>query len=436
MAQVKPFKGIRYNPSKVEDYSKVICPPYDVISPSEQEAYYAKSEYNFIRIEYTKNETGEEKTDSKYAQALKTLENWLDEGILMQDSEPAIYIHDHCFYLEGKEFRRRTIIGAVKIEDWSERVIRPHEGTLPKARSDREMLLQTIKANTSPVFAMYEDQNGSIKSLLNSLTGSKPSLATRGYENDWHYLWIITEPGLVDALSAMFDQKPLYIADGHHRYESALKHRHQQESLAGETTGDEPFNFLMMEMVDFEDPGLINLPPHRLVRGASEKNIENLMPNIEKIFDTTRIQLDRPDAWREIESLMHKSEDTCLAVLGPKKDRVCIASVKDQSTINQMMSSSWSDAYKQLDVSIVDHVILQGLLGFTDITDLSHIAFNHNREEVERLVKNDEYQLAIILRPLKPDVIKSIADAGERMPRKSTYFHPKLPSGLVLKRLV
>ncbi|MFA5451573.1 MAG: DUF1015 domain-containing protein, partial [Dehalococcoidales bacterium] len=265
MAFIKPFRGIRYNNKFVPDLSKAICPPYDVISQSGQENYHRLNKYNYIRIEHSQELPADDDSDNKYTRALTTLEKWLDETVLIQDREPAIYIHDHYFNLGGKEYRRRTMISAVRVEDWSKMIIRPHEGTLPKARSDREMLLRSLKANTSPVFAMYEDSDNTVGSMLENLTNIAPHVATTGYDDDRHELWIITEPRAVQALSCMFESKPLYIADGHHRYESALKYRREQEALLGVTTGEEPFNFLMMELVSITDPGLVILPSHRLI---------------------------------------------------------------------------------------------------------------------------------------------------------------------------
>ena len=436
MALVRPFRGIRYNPEFVKDYSQVMCPPYDVISPTEQDAYYRLNKHNYIRIELTKELPGDSEYDNKYDLASNTLERWLEEGILLPESKPAIYIHEHYFTLEDYRYCRRSIIAAVRLEEWSKMIVRPHEGTLFKARSDREALLRSTKANTSPVFVMYEDQDKAVKQLLSSLTKSRPQLNSDGYDDEHHHLWIITEPDSIDALSGLFNQKPLYIADGHHRYESALKYKREQEAILGNNaTGDEPFNYLMMEMVDFQDPGLVNLPPHRLVRGVSRNTINSLMPKLEYLFDITEVHLDHPEAWIDIEAMMSKSQNTCLALFGLGGDRIHIIEVKDHQKLNQMMPAFHSDLYNKLDVSIIDHVILEGLLGLTDMTDLSRIAFNHNIREIIDLVKNREYQLAIILRPMSPEVIKEVADANQRMPRKSTYFHPKLPSGLVLNRL-
>jgi uncharacterized protein (DUF1015 family) len=315
-------------------------------------------------------------------------------------------------------------------------VVRPHEGTLSRAKSDREILLRTLKTNTSPVFVMYEDHEETVSSLLADLTYTKPQLDIAGYDGEHHHLWVITEPQVLDALACVFETKPLYIADGHHRYESALQYKHEWEALLGQTTGDEPFNFIMMEMVDFKDPGLVILPPHRLVRGVSWNRINRMMSEIEEFFEVTEYDRASADLWPRIEKQMADSNGICLALFTGGVEKVRLLAVKDQANLDRMMPAFHSRLYSELDVSIVDHVILEGLLGLSDMSDMSRIAFNHDRQEALQLVQSGVYQLAVILGTMKPSVIKKVADAGERMPRKSTYFHPKLPSGLVVNRLV
>ncbi len=435
MALLRPFKGIRYNPSRIKDLSRVICPPYDVISQVQQEYYYNKSSYNFIRLEYSKEFPGDGDEDNKYTRALNTLEKWLSEGILFRESMPAIYVHDHHFELNGTTRVRRGIICTVLVEDWSKMVIRPHEGTLPRARSDREILLRTLEANTSPVFVMYEDYQKAVSSILENITSNDPQLDIDDYDGEHHRLWVVTEPRILEALTCIFETRPLYIADGHHRYESALKYKRECDAIKGDGTGDEPYNFIMMEMADFKDPGLVILPPHRLIRGVSRSRINFMISEIRRYFDVTEFDSSTDDAWTRIERHMKASGSTTIALVLSGEKTVYVLAVKDQASLNVMMPAFHSPLYRQLDVSIVDHVILEGLLGLSDMSDMSRISFNHDRQEALQLVGSGIYQLAVILPAMKPSVIKKVADAGERMPRKSTYFHPKLPSGLVVNRL-
>ncbi len=298
------------------------------------------------------------------------------------------------------------------------------------------MLLRTLKANTSPVFAMFEDEDYTIGSLLENLAASDPHISANGYENDRHELRIATEPKALQKLSNLFESRPLYIADGHHRYESALKYRREQEALQRNITGEEPFNFLMMELVSISDPGLVILPPHRLVRGIKRANLNNLTARLGELFDITVFNLETGSDWESVEEELKKPGAVRLAIYGAVHNQVHVLTVKNQEMLSKMMPAFHSELYKSLDVSIVDHIIMENLLGLTDMTDLTRISFNHNLEEVIKLIESGEHQLAIILGPAKPETIVSVADAGERMPRKSTYFHPKLPSGLVMNRLI
>ena len=201
-------------------------------------------------------------------------------------------------------------------------------------------------------------------------------------------------------------------------------------------TGEEPFNFLMMELVSISDPGLVILPPHRLVRGIKRANLNNLTARLGELFDITVFNLETGSDWESVEEELKKPGAVRLAIYGAVHNQVHVLTVKNQEMLSKMMPAFHSELYKSLDVSIVDHIIMENLLGLTDMTDLTRISFNHNLEEVIKLIESGEHQLAIILGPAKPETIVSVADAGERMPRKSTYFHPKLPSGLVMNRLI
>ena len=329
----KTFRGIRYNSEVVKDLSRLSALLRCNLA-FRQEDYHRLDKYNYIRIEHSQEfpQMMKAKTNTPGA---GTMEKWLEDAVLIQDREPALYIHNHYFTLNGSEYCRRTIISTVKVEDWSKMIIRPHEGTLPKARSDREMLLRSLNANTSPVFSMYEDAGNAIGSILDNLTTKPPQIATAGYDNDRHELWVVTEPGALQALSCLFESRPLYIADGHHRYESALKYRREQEALLGSATGEEPFNFVMMEMVSVNDPGLIILPAHRLIRGVKWANINGLIPRLEELFDITEFHPATPDNWNTVEEELEKPGATRLALFGLGGDRVHMLSVKDQAILNQ-----------------------------------------------------------------------------------------------------
>ena len=258
MAEIHPFRGVRYNQSLVKDLSTVICPPYDIITPQLQQELYHRSEYNFVRIEYGRELPQDTAMDNRYTRSAATLEQWLEQGVLMVDQAPAIYLHDHYFNYRGKEFRRRSITACVRLEEWDKMVIRPHEGTLAKPTNDRLSLLWACQANASPILALFEDQGQQVYSLLAAQEQSQPIISLSGANGERHNVWAITEPEVVGQICSSLAHQPLYIADGHHRYESALTYRRERRACSLPVSGDEAFNFVMMTLVDFSDPGLIN----------------------------------------------------------------------------------------------------------------------------------------------------------------------------------
>jgi len=314
-------------------------------------------------------------------------------------------------------------------------VVRPHEGTLAGPKSDRISLLGALKANTSPIMALFEDKEKQVSSLLSGQASSPPLISLAASNGEGHQVWAITEPEVIARICRSFSDKPLYIADGHHRYESALVYRRQRRALSSPIATDEPLNFVMMTLVDFADPGLVILPPHRLIRGLSSSRLNSLMDKLNLFFDIKEIPLSTPKIWQRIDELVTEADRIRLVLFGLEAGQLLVLTLRDLTAAGQMMPYFHSEVYKRLDVSIVDHVILEELLGLSSGEE-ARITYNYDRQETVNRVLAGEYQLAFILKPVTAGVIKAIADAGDRMPRKSTYFYPKVPSGLVFYRLV
>jgi uncharacterized protein (DUF1015 family) len=243
---------------------------------------------------------------------------------------------------------------------------------------------------------------------------------------------------VVNQLASYFARSPLYIADGHHRYESALAFQRERRTASSLLSGDEAFDFVMMALVDFSDPGLLILPPHRLVGGISRATLSQLTTKLELFFDIEELSLSTPDVWQQIDHLLAAGgrDEVRLALFGLDKDRLFLLTLRDFAVASQMMPYFHSELYKKLDVSVLDHVILEELLGLGSGGEGAILAFSYEAQDAVKRVLEQEYQLAFLLRAVKPEVIKAVADADDRMPRKSTYFYPKAPAGLVLHRLV
>ncbi len=436
MAEICPFRGLHYNQSVVGDLSAVICPPYDIITPQMEQELYRRSKYNFVRLEHGKQLSQDSTIDNKYTRSAAILKQWLEQGVLITDEVPAVYLHDHYFIYNGREHKRRGITVRVRLEEWYRMIIRPHEGTLSEPKGDRVSLLGVLGVNTSPILAMFEDQGQHISSLLALKESDKPLISLGSFNGERHDVWAITEPRLIKQICSGFSGKPLYIADGHHRYESALIYQRQRRSLSQAALPDEASNYVLMTLVDYADPGLIILPPHRLLRGLPPSEIAGLAGKLGSFFDVVELPLDMPGVWRQVDELLAGADVVRLALFGLSGQRLLVLTLKDYTAASQMMPYFHSELYRRLDVSVVDHVILEELLGLGSGQDEVRISYNYDMEDAVSKVLAREQQLAFILSPVKTETVKAIADAGDRMPRKSTYFYPKLPAGLILNRLV
>ncbi|MFC2014870.1 DUF1015 domain-containing protein [Chloroflexota bacterium] len=436
MADIRPFRGVHYSESLIKDWSAVICPPYDIISPQQQEEFYQSSEYNFIRLESGRELPQDTSTDNKYTRSVTTLEQWLEQGVLECDRTPSIYLHNHYFRYQSIEYKRRSLVVRVRLEEWDKQVIRPHEGTLTEARGDRLSLLWALQANTSPILSLYEDRERKISPVLSSHEQHKPLISSRIPGREGHDAWAISDSESVRQVCNSLAEQPLYIADGHHRYESALNYRNEKGAMSPFASGEEPANFVMMELVDFHDPGLIILSPYRLVRGIAKPVLNELLEKLEVFFEIEELPLSLPDAGKQVSDLLAGNGKVRLILFGLTGERFLTLKLRDQASASQMMPHFHSELYKELDVSIIDHIILENLLGLSAEKEKTSLTYSYDIGAAVNRVLNQEYQLVLLFNPVKPDVIKTIADAGDKMPRKSTYFYPKSPSGLVFNRLV
>ncbi len=436
MAEIRSFRGVHYNESLLGEWSVVICPTYDIISPQQQQELYLSSDYNFIRLEFGRELPQDTATDNKYTRAANLMERWLEQGILEFDSSPALYIHDQYFTHQGKKHRRRGIVARVRVEEWDKMVVRPHEGTLSKPKNDRLSLLWALQANTSPILTLYSDREKLISSLLEVQVQSQPLLSLGEVGGEGHIVWAITEPDVVNQIATGLADQPLYIADGHHRYESALAYKHERTAGPSSSSGDEAFNFMMMTLVDFDDPGLIVLPPHRLVRGITRPTLAEFRSRLEVFFEVEEMPLNMPGVWEKVDRLGKGADKVRLVLFGLSAGNLCLLKLRDLPMVSQMIPYFHSELYKKLEVSIIDHVILENLLELSKDKEQASLAYSYDRADAIKRVLIEEYQLAFLLNPFNVGLIRAIADVGDKMPRKSTYFYPKLPAGIIVNRLI
>ncbi len=433
MMEVSPFRGICYNQRIVGDLARVLCPPYDVITSEQQKIYYEKSSYNAIRLEFPAERP--ERRSDRYQGAAITFQQWLEHGILQIDRAPSFYLHDHHFEYSGEKRVRRGLIARVKLEPWGSGIY-PHEETFPKAKSDRLHLMRACRANFSPLLSLYQGSEQKIAAILSEASRAKPMIEISvlspsigggpDEEREAHILWAMTEPEIVQKLSQFLSSQPLYIADGHHRYETALTYlqeRTEEQSLIGK--GD--FQYVMMELVDFSDPGLVVLPLHRLVRNVEPSILVGLGDQLRNFFALESVPLKAGSL-----DSSGLPADSCLGILGLQPDSLVVLKRRQDISLEAMMPGNRSQAYRQFNVSILNHIILDKMLG---LPSKEGVAYTVDLKEAYQQIKEEKYQLAFLLNPPQPEAVKAVADAQDRMPSKSTYFYPKLPAGLIINPL-
>ena len=435
MAEIRPFPGLRYNQSIVKDISTVICPPYDVISASLHEDLHKRNKNNFIRLEDAKKSPDDSPTNNKYTRTAATLAQWLEKKILVPEKNPAIYLHEHYFRLQGKYGMRWGIIARVRLEEWDKMIIRPHENILSAPKEDRQNLLRVLKVNTSPVLMMYQDPERKIAAALAKETSKKQVIDTTIPEGDRHKVWAITDTAVINLIAGVMAKQPFYIADGHHRYTSALTYRREQIAVNPGLSPDDAVNFVMTTLVDFTDPGLIILAPHRVIRGLSKSILAEVMTKLGTFFEITELPANNADAWQKLDSAMSQPDSIRLGLFGPGADKFYVLKLSNEAILAEIMPQQ-SDIYRCLDVGVLDHVILNKILGLSiDGTTEDRVSFSHDRLESMKEVLEGKQQLVFFLKPVRPERIKMVSDANEKMPRKSTYFYPKAPAGIVVNPL-
>ncbi|MGB6873463.1 MAG: DUF1015 domain-containing protein [Dehalococcoidia bacterium] len=473
MMEVSPFRGICYNQGIVGDLARVLCPPYDVITPEQQKLYYKKGDYNAIRLEFPAESP--EPTGDSYQRAAITFQQWLKQGVLQVDKVPGFYLHDHRFEYSGEKRVRRGLIARVKLGPWGSGIY-PHEETFPKAKSDRLHLMRACRANFSPLLSLYQGSERKITSILSEASRAEPMIETsilypstggdqacpersrRDEGGEAHTLWAITDPEIKRELSQFLSSQPLYIADGHHRYETALNYQQERAEeqsdsfdssvIASEAkqslTGKGAFNYVMLELVDFSDPGLVVLPLHKLVRGIAPSALAGLEKQLENSFTLEFVSFSEdslacyhcePFALSVIASEAKQSrgvQGIVLGILGLHTGALVILRLRQDISLEAMMPGNRSRAYREFGVSILNHIILDDVLSGAKALD---VAYTVDLKEAYQQIKEGKYQLAFLLNPPQPEMVKAVADAQDRMPSKSTYFYPKLPAGLIINPL-
>lgn len=410
MPEIEHFRGILYNRNMV-DVSKVVAPPFDVISPEDKMGYQSLSEYNIVNLLLEDALPGDNEVDNKYARTARRFKKWFNGGILIRDEMPGFYVYAQEFEHEDEIKTRIGFIGLMRIAD-DETEILPHENTFEETKMDRLSLLKEVKANLSPIFTVFDDPQAQVERLL-------VDFVSRAYEPEiliaddevTHKIWCLTDNTLINKIAEYLRSTFLFIADGHHRYESAKLYRDLMRSKLGKFTGDERFNFVMSYFVGCADKGLTIFPTHRIV---SEVELEKIYRKM-----TENFLIEEVAGYDEMVNRMREGINLIGAYDGQKfsllklKEGICL-------------DDGRSGAIRDLDVTVLHSFLIP--------TGMD-VQFTRDADEVIAVVRSDPKSFGFFLNPVKVDQIKRVALSGERMPHKSTYFYPKLLSGLVINLL-
>ncbi len=417
MADVQPLRALHYDLSVVGALGDVVAPPYDVIDAPQRAALLARSPFNVVAVDLPEGEP------DPYASARALFESWQLQGAIVRDSEPAIWAHTQRYTgPDGIEQTRRGFFCRVRIEEYGPGRVRPHERTHPGPKEDRLRLTRATRANMSPIFSLYSDPSGAAWGALEPATAQAPWGEATDADGTVHRLWRIADVGAITAVQAAAHGSELLIADGHHRYETA-------HAYAEEVGGEGDHRYVLMCLVALEDPGLTVFPTHRLVRGLDAARQEALAEALRRDFEIDEVPVQElaPPAG---------SGPLQLGYIDSHLERPVRLTLKDQAIADAALAGH-SEAYRRLDTGILEALLLKGALGLSD-DDISHLRdFRYARDagEALELVRSGEYDAAFLMRPTPVAQVRDVAAAGENMPPKSTYFFPKLLTGLLFNPL-
>jgi uncharacterized protein (DUF1015 family) len=432
MAHIIPFRALRYDPRQVP-VAQAVTQPYDKINPGMQDRYYAANPYNLVRIILGRREASDNPANSVYTRAASDFRDWRSRGVLRQDSAPSLYVYSQRFIAPGKSagHERRGFIALCRLEDYSARVVFRHEQTLAKPKADRLDLLRATRAHFGQIFMLYED-SGEIETALAVSTQAAPVTNVTDEYQVVNRLWQVSDPDVIASVQGLTRDKKLIIADGHHRYETALNYRDERRAAEPAAGPDAPHEFLMMTFVNLNSPGLVVLPTHRVVRGLGSFSADDFQTSSRGLFEVEEIDpaLDGPRAAAVLRD-QGKSGTTLLAVTANR------AFLLSKSGAASSLLAGLSLRQQALDVVQLHKCLLEGVLKLSEesIREQRNLSYVRDADEALGQVRSGKADIAFLMNPCKVQQVRDVAFAGEVMPQKSTDFYPKLLSGLAIYAL-
>lgn len=428
MVEIRPFRGWRYNPGVISDLASVICPPYDIIDRELEESLRNRSPYNAVFLEGAERPDWNASASERYAQAANLFKDWQNEDVLRRDTQPSFYLMEHSFPFQGKNLTRIGLICCVGLAEYAQRQILPHEYTQEPAVMDRVALMEACNANFSPIMSLYRDASGALAALFRLIVAEEaPMFRVQDDSGQKTALWRITKEDVQARIAEVFEDVPVFLADGHHRYEAALRLKGQRNK-GTEADGSQAHGFVMMTLFDFDDPGLLVLPYHRVVGGITDTELRQIHARLDRMFEVQPVD---PDVGGGVEGLLERIagsgiDQKVVGVAGLGEPGLHHLTLKQDQDWRQWGPLAVSEGW------ILEEQVLKPVLG--EATP-QHVDYIHDHHLALAQVAAGEQQLALLLRPFPMGGFESVVGAGHLLPRKSTFFYPKLPTGLVINQL-
>jgi len=421
MTAIKPFKAVHYNSERVKDLSKVVCPPYDVISPKQQTQYYSASEHNFIRVLLGKDQEDDNGRDNKYLRAKSTFEQWLKEEILSEDGQQGIYFYRQEYKIMGSRHSRLGFISLMKLQDEQDSKIHPHENTHMSAKEDRLRLWKTVQASLSPIFVCFSDKGKKVEKVFQqNVAQTVPMMNITDEDGVKHILWRLTDPDLIKEIQDSVADQRLFIADGHHRYEVAKEYRRIKSANRGaDSDKTMPYDYVMTYLTNMDSRDLQIFPIHRIIK--------RLPKDLDFLEDFFRI--DKITSRDDVIITLAKAGQNEHAFVLYTGDGYKLLRLKNKLLIDKHVTEGSKD-FRELDATILKTLVLDRIGIVSD-----DIIYSKDFNEVTEMVDQGKASAGFIMNPVRMQQLKNIAFCGERMPPKTTYFYPKVLSGLTAYRL-
>ena len=441
MAELVPFRGIRYAASRGRALGQLLAPPYDLISLEQRDELLRRSPHNLVHLTLGEDRIGDTDLENKYTRAGEAFRAWQAEGVLRLDEAPSLYPLEQTFWApDGRQLTRRGFVAAVRLHEFSEGVIVPHEKTLVAPKADRLAILKTVGANLSPIFGLYRDEAGATARALDLACAAEPVAETDSDDGVHHRLWRADDPEVVGALQALVRDQRIFIADGHHRYETALVYRRWLEERTPGLPSYGGHHYILMFLCPMSDPGLVIYPTHRLVFGLQALTLADLLPRLERFFKVQLVEesLLKPvgRAWAISRLSEHAGKSTAFLMVSAEDQRARIVTLRDDADLSGVPLPA-NKTLRDLDVTVLHAIVLEHLLGVSTEAQGrgEHLTYVRDAGQAVNRVLSREHQLGFLLNPTPMWQVEAVGDAGETMPQKSTLFAPRLQSGLVLRAL-